>query len=164
MTQFLGAFKDDFYNAINVLPQSQSVAIVGNLSGTLLTAAQLSGAGDCYIVESAQTTAQTATTDTAANIILNLQTAVANAFKVPGAFSSSSVLPPSGAPNLFNISWTLTINNQNLTAGTLTLTGGTGVTLATAGTASATVITFTSFAVYVCTITGINSVLLTRVQ
>lgn len=163
MTQFLGAFRDDFYNALNVLPQSQSVAISGALSATVLTAAQLSGAGDCYIVESGQTSAQTATTDTAANIIASLQNAVATAWKTT-AFAQGSVVPPAGIPNLFNVTWTLTINNQNLTAGTLTLTAGTGVTLATAGTTSATVVTFSTFAIYVATITGPAAVTFTRVQ
>ncbi len=163
MTQFLGAFRDDFYNAINVLPQSQQVAITTALSGTVLTAAQLSGAGDCYIVESGQTAAQTATTDTAANIIANLQNGVANVWKAQTGFAPG-VFPPSGVTNLFNVAWTLTINNQNLTAGTLTLTAGTGVTLATAGTTSATVITFSTFGVYVGTVTGPATVTLTRVQ
>jgi hypothetical protein len=164
MTQFLGAFRDDYYNAINVLPNSQTVALSGALSATLLTAAQLSGAGDCYIVESGQTAAQTATTDTAANIIANLQNAVNTAWKGQTAFGSQTVVPPQGVPNLFNLTWTLSINNQNLTAGTLTLTAGTGVTLATAGTTSATVITFSTIAVYVGSITGPAAVTLTRVE
>lgn len=164
MTVFLGAFRDDYYNSVSVLPQSQQVAVTANLSATLLTAAQLSGAGDCYIIESTQTTAQTATTDTAANIIANLQNAVNTAWKGQTAFGSQTVVPAQGVPNLFNMTWTLTINNQNLTAGTLTLTAGTGVTLATAGTTSATVITFSTFAVYVCVVTGPANVTLTRVQ
>jgi hypothetical protein len=164
MTQFLGAFRDDFYNAVNVLPQSQFVAITTALSATVLTAAQMSGAGDCYIVESGQTAAQTATTDTAANIIANLQNAVNTAWKGQTAFGSQTVVPAAGVPNLFNLTWTLTINNQNLTAGTLTLTAGTGVTLATAGTASATAITFSTFALYVCAVTGPAAVTFTRVQ
>lgn len=161
---FLGAFRDDYYNALSVLPNSQYVALTGALSATVLTAAQLSGAGDCYIVESAQTSAQTATTDTAANIIANLQTAVATAWKGQTAFGSQTVVPPNGVPNLFNVTWTLTINNQNLTAGTLTLTAGTGVTLATAGTTSATVITFSTLAIYVASVTGPNAVTFTRVD
>jgi hypothetical protein len=164
VTQYLGAFRDDFYNSINVLPQSQSVAITTALSATVLTAAQLSGAGDCYIVESGQTAAQTATTDTAANIIANLQNAVATAWKGQTAYQATQVVPPNGVTNLFNVAWTLTINNQNLTAGTLTLTAGTGVTLATAGTTSATVITFSTFGVYVATVTGPAAVTFTRVQ
>jgi hypothetical protein len=149
---------------MNSLPQSQSVALTGALSATLITAAQLSGAGDCYIVESTQTSAQTATTDTAANIINNLQTAVGTAWKGQTAFGSQTVVPSSGVTNLFNLTWTLTINNQNLTAGSLTLTAGTGVTLATAGATSASVITFSTYAVYVCSVTGPAAVTFTRVQ
>src|ERR1700722_15247771 len=126
MTTFLGAFRDDFYNAVNVLPQSQTVALSGALSATVLTAAQISGAGDIYLVESGQTAAQTATTDTAANIIANLQNAVNTAWKGQTAFGSQTVVPPAGVPNLFNLTWTLSINNQNLAGGTLTLTGGRG--------------------------------------
>jgi hypothetical protein len=161
---FIGAFRDDYYNSLSVLPNSQTVALSGALSATLLTAAQLSGAGDCYITESGQTSAQTATTDTAANIIANLQNAVATAWKGQTAFGSTSVVPPNGVPNLFNVTWTLTINNQNLTAGALTLTAGTGVTLATAGTTSATVIAFSTLAIYVCTITCPAAVTFTRVD
>jgi hypothetical protein len=164
VTVYLGAFRDDFYNAMNVLTSSQSVALTGALSATLFTAAQLSGANDCYIINSTQTSAQTATFDTAANIINNIQTAVATAWKGQTAFGAQTVVPPNGASNLFNVTWTLTINNQNLTAGTLTLTAGTGVTLATAGTTSATVITFSTTAVYVCSVTGPAAVSFTRVQ
>jgi hypothetical protein len=160
----LGVFRDDYYNATNVLTQSQFVAISTALSGTVFTAAQLCGATDCYIVESGQTSAQTATTDTAANIIATLQNAIATAWKGQTAFSAQNVFPPNGVPNLFNVTWTLTINNQNLTAGTLTLTAGTGVTLATAGTTSATVITFSTTALYVAQVTGPATVTLTRVQ
>jgi hypothetical protein len=72
-------------------------------------------------------------------------------------------------PNLFNIAYTVTIINQNLTAGALTLTGGTGVTLATNGAQSATVITFAGavttpvIAIYVVTVTSPTTVLMTRV-
>ena len=68
------------------------------------------------------------TTDSAVNIIAAIQNAVATAYKQGlGAFAAG-VNPPPGVPNLFNMSWTLTINNQN--TGTLTLVAGTGVTLA----------------------------------
>jgi hypothetical protein len=164
MTQFLGAFRDDYFNSMNVLPQAQFVAISTALSATVLTAAQLSGSCDCYIVESGQTAAQTATTDSAANILANLSVAVNNAWKGQTAFGSQTVVPAPGLPNLFNVYWTLTINNQNLTAGTLTLTAGTGVTLATAGTTSATVVTFSTTALYVCNVTGPAAVTFTRVQ
>lgn len=159
----LGVFRDDYYNALAVLPQSQFVAVSGALSATLLPAVDLCGATDCYIVESGQTSAQTATTDTAANIIASLQTAIQTAVK-NASFGYQSVVPAIGIPNLFNAAWTLTINNQNLTAGTLTLTAGTGVTLATAGTTSATVVTFSTTAIYVGQITGPAAVTFTRVQ
>jgi hypothetical protein len=164
MTQFLGAFRDDYYNAINVLPQSQSTGLTGALSGTVLTAAQMSGAGDTYLVLSGQTAAQTATTDTAANLILNLQTAVANVWKTTSTFAGSQVVPPSGVPNLFNLTWTLTLNNQNTSSGALTLTAGTGVTLAAVGGLSSTVIAVTTVSVWVCSVTGTSGVTLTRVQ
>jgi hypothetical protein len=163
MTQYLGAFREDFYNAINVLPQSQSTAITTALSGTVLTAAQLSGSGDNYLVISGQTTAQTATTDTATNIIANLQNAVANAWKGQTGFAPG-VFPPSGVTNLFNIAFTLTINNQNTTSGALTLTAGTGVTLAALGGLSSTVVAVTTVSVWVVTVTGLAAVTITRVQ
>ena len=37
--------------------------------------------------------------------------------------------PPSGVPNLFNLTYTLTIINNNTGTGVITLTGGTGVTI-----------------------------------
>jgi hypothetical protein len=160
----LGVFRDDYYNAISVLPQSQFVATSANLSATVLTAAQMSGAGDCYIIASGQTTAQTATTDNAVNIIANLQNAVNTAWKGQTAFGSQTVVPASGVPNLFNLTWTLTINNLNATAGTLTLTAGTGVTLAAAGTLSSTVITFSTFGLFVLSVTGPATITMTRVQ
>src|ERR1700729_399132 len=125
---FLGAFRDDYYNAANVLSQSQFTAISTALSATVLTAAQMSGACDCYIVASGQTAAQTATTDSAANIIANIQNAVNTAWKGQTAFGSQSVVPAPGVPNLFNVTWTLTFNNQNTSTGAITLTPGTGVT------------------------------------
>jgi len=163
MTLLIGAFRDDFYNSVGILPQAQFVALSGALSGTLITAAQLCGAGDCYIVESGQTSAQTATTDTAANIVAYLQNATNVDVKAGGPFAGA-VTPPPGVTNLFNLFWTLTINNQNASAGTLTLTAGSGVTLATAGTTSATVVTFATEALYVCQVTGPNAVTFTRVQ
>lgn len=164
MTQFLGAFRDDFYNAISALPQSQSTGLTGALSGTVLTAAQLSGAGDTYLVLSGQTAAQTATTDTAANLIANLQTSVATTWGKVSQFSASTVVPSSGVPNLFNLTWTLTLNNQNTSSGALTLTGGTGVTLAAVGGLSSTVVAVTTVSVWVCSVTGPSGVTLTRVQ
>lgn len=120
----LGVFRDDFYNAVSVLPQSQFNTTT-QLTGTVLAASLIAGAGDCY-VNASGTAATAITTDSAINIIAAIQTAVATAYKAGlGAFAAG-VNPPPGVPNLFNCSWTLTINNQN--SGTMTLTGGAGVT------------------------------------
>jgi hypothetical protein len=124
---FLGVFRDDFYNAISVLPQSQYNATTQN--GGVLAAAILAGAGDCYVNLSGQAGAQALTTDSAVNIIAAIQAAVAVAYKQGlGAFSAG-VNPPPGVPNLFNLTWTLTMNNFNSASGAITLTGGTGVTI-----------------------------------
>jgi hypothetical protein len=118
----LGVFRDDYYNAISVLPQTQYTA-TAQASGTLAASA-IAGAGDCIVLSSGATAL---TTDTALNIITQVQNAVATAYKQGlGAFAAG-VNPPTGAPNLFNVTWTLTIVNTN--AGTLTLTAGTGVTI-----------------------------------
>jgi hypothetical protein len=118
----LGVFRDDYYNAVSVLPQTQYNAI-SQASG-VLSASVMAGAGDCYITSSGATAL---TTDSAINIIAAIQIAVANAYKQGlGAFAAG-VNPPPGVPNLFNVSWTLTILNTN--AGALVLTAGAGVTL-----------------------------------
>jgi hypothetical protein len=123
---FLGVFRDDFYNAISVLPQTQFNATT-LATTSVLPASLIGGAGDCYINASGGS-AVSYTTDSAVNIIAAIQNAVATAYKQGlGAFAAG-VNPPPGVPNLFNMSWTLTINNQN--SGTLTLVAGTGVTLA----------------------------------
>jgi hypothetical protein len=123
----LGVFRDDFYNAISVLPNSQYTTTVQN--GGVLAATQLCGAGDCYLSASGQAGAQALTTDSAINIIAALQAAVATAYKQGlGAFAAG-VNPPPGVPNLFNVAWTLTILNFNTASGAITLTGGTGVTI-----------------------------------
>ena len=166
---FKGVFSDDFYNAINVLPQSQQKSFTTSQVGTTLAASFLAGAGDCYITYSGQTVAQSQTTDSAVNIIAALQSAVATAYAGGLGGFAASVNPPPGVPNLFNMTWTLSIVNQNLTAGALTLTAGTGVTLATNGAQSATVITFAGavttpvIAIYVCQVTSPTTVLMTRV-
>lgn len=122
----LGVFRDDFYNAISVLPQTQYTATT-QATATVLAASALAGAGDCHIVASTQA-GVTLTTDSAINIIAQLQNAVATAYKQGlGAFSAG-VNPPPGVPNLFNTVWTLTIVNLN--TGVLTLAAGAGVTLA----------------------------------
>ena len=124
----LGVFRDDYYNAVSVLPQTQVVG-TSQVSGTVLSASLIGGAGDCYINSSGNTTAVALTTDSAINIIAQIQNAVATAYKQGlGAFAAG-VNPPPGVPNLFNVSWTLTLLNFNTSAGAITLSGGTGVTL-----------------------------------
>lgn len=156
----LGAFTSDYYNASSVLTNSAVSKITTALSATVLTAAQLSGAQDQYLNISGQTSAQTATTDTAANIIANLQNAVNLANIAAG---NPLGVQPAGVPNLVNLTYTLTIANANLTAGTLTLTAGTGVTI----TGSAAVV-FTAAAatptvgVYVVTVTSPTTINLNR--
>jgi len=112
----LGVFRDDYYNAISVLPHTQYTA-TAQASGTLAASA-ISGAGESAL-----------TIDTAINIIANIQIAVANAYKQGLGGFAAGVNPPPGVPNLFNVVYTLVIVNTN--AGTLTLTAaaGSGVTL-----------------------------------
>lgn len=118
----LGVFRDDFYNAAAVLPVSQYTA-TAQASGTIAASA-MAGAQDVNILASAATAL---TTDTAANIIAALQTAVATAYAASlGGFAASVNAPP-GVPNLFNLTYLLSIHNTD--ASTLTITGGTGVTL-----------------------------------
>ena len=166
----LGAFRDDFYNAINVLPESQAVA-GPTVTGTL-TAAQLTGAQEVIVaVGNGAAAAQTYTTDTAVNIIAALQSAVATAYKanVGGFASALGAVPAFGVPNLFNVGWTISIANQGTTANS-TLAAGTGVTLAGAnagytptvlvlGTPAAPVV-----ARYVATVTSAQTITLTRVS
>lgn len=121
----LGVFRDDFYNAVSALPQAQNTA-TAQATGTVLAASAIGGAGDCYIEASGQA-AVSFTTDSAVNIIAQIQNAVATAYKQGlGAFAAG-VNPPPGVPNLFNVAWTLTIVNLN--SATLTLVAGAGVTL-----------------------------------
>lgn len=122
---FLGVFRDDFYNAVNVLTALQ-FASTTQASGTL-SATVLAGATECYVSQSGATAL---TTDNAVNIIAQIQQAVATAIKASlagGAGFASGVAPPNGVPNLFNVTWTVYVRNTN--AGTLTLTAGTGVTI-----------------------------------
>lgn len=127
---YLGAFRDDLYNAVNVLTNAQLTATT-QASGTLLATA-LAGAVENYITSSGATAL---TTDTAANIVAQLQQAVAVAYKNSLSGFGAGVQPPSGVPNLFNLTFFVSIANTN--AGTLTLSAGTGVTL----TGTATVVT-----------------------
>jgi phage-related minor tail protein len=123
----LGVFRDDFYNAVSVLPQSQINSSTQN--GGTISATLLAGAGDVYASFSGQAGAQALTTDTAVNIIAQIQQAVATAYKQGLGTFAAGVNPPAGVPNLFNVVYTLTILNFNNTAGVITLTGGTGVTI-----------------------------------
>jgi cobalamin biosynthesis Mg chelatase CobN len=119
----LGVFRDDFYNAAAVLTETQ-YTVTAQASGTLAASA-IAGARLCAVLSSGATAL---TTDTALNIIAQIQNIVATAYKQGlGAFAAG-VNPPTGVPNLFNTTWTLQIVNIN--AGTLTLTAGAGVTLA----------------------------------
>jgi len=142
----LGVFRDDFYNAVSALAQSQFTATT-QATGTVLQATAIAGAGDCYIVASGQA-GVTLTTDSAVNIIAQIQNAVATAYKQGLGSFAAGVNPPNGVPNLFNTVWTLTIVNLN--TGVLTLAGGAGVTLAgtttvpTTGAARTYTVTITS--------------------
>jgi hypothetical protein len=148
----LGVFRDDFYNAISVLPQAQFNATT-LATGSVLPASLIGGSGDCYVSVSGGA-AVTYTTDSAINIIAAIQIAVANAYKQGlGAFAAG-VNPPPGVPNLFNVSWTFTLINLN--SASITLTGGTGVTIAAPG---GTVLTGTE-RIYVVTITSPTTVTL----
>src|ERR1700728_4815433 len=151
----LGVFRDDFYNAISVLPQAQFNATT-LATGSVLPASLIGGAGDCYINVSGGV-AVTYTTDSAINIIAAIQIAVANAYKQGlGAFAAG-VNPPPGVPNLFNVTWTLTISNFG--TGLLTLTGANGVTVL----GTTTTITASSQRVFLVTITSPTTVTLQSV-
>ena len=148
----LGVFRDDFYNAVSVLPQSQLTASTQN--GGTISATVLAGAGDCYASFSGQAGAQALTTDTAVNIIAQIQNAVATAYKQGlGAFAAG-VNPPPGVPNLFNMVYTLTILNFNSASGAITLSQGTGVTIT--GTATLAINTERTFIVTVTSPTTVT--------
>jgi hypothetical protein len=151
----LGAFRDDFYNAASVLPQSGIGAGYTSTAGTLL-AASIVGAGDQYVNISGQSTSFNITTDTAANIIATLQNIVATQYKAQITGFGAGVNPPVGVPNLFNLSFTLTLTNNN-SAGTVTIVGGTGVTVS--GTAT---IAFTASRTFVVQVTSPTTVTITN--
>ncbi len=146
---YLGAFRNDYYNAISVLTAAQyntTAQTSGVLSSTLLA-----GAVQNYIVSSGATAL---TTDSAADIISTLKNAIAVAVKASlagGSGFASGVSPPEGVPNLFNVSFLVSI--QNTEGATLTLTAGTGVTI----TGAATVTTGTT-RTYIVTVTGPSTV------
>jgi hypothetical protein len=167
---FKGVFSDDFYNAIHVLPAS---AAVNGPTGTgTLTGVQLTGALEVDLaVGNGAATAQTYTTDTAVNIIAALNNALATAYKSGlGAFAASVNPPTAGLPNLFNVSWTVTISNQGTTTASV-LANGTGVTLASqnAGLTSTSIpaaaaANTPAVTRYVVTVTSPTTVTFTRVQ
>jgi hypothetical protein len=151
-----GVFRDDFYNASAVLTQAQATATT-QATSTVYTASAMAGANQVFIEQSGNSGAQAVTTDTAANIIAWLQQAVAAQIKAQIAGLESGLNPPIGVPNLFNLSYTLTIVNSNTSAGVITLSGGTGVTIS--GTATVAV---GASRTYVVTITSSNAVTLTN--
>lgn len=166
----LGVFRDDFYNAIHVLPASQGTA-GPTTTGTLLATAIAGAVENMIAVGNGASAAETYTTDTAVNIIAQLQTAVAAAYKANvGGFNASLSSPPLGVPNLFNVSFTVSISNQGTTTASV-LAGGTGVTLATldAGLVATSIPAATAANTpvvtrYVVTVTSAQTVTFTRVQ
>jgi hypothetical protein len=124
----LGVFRDDFYNAVSALAQTQFTA-TAQASG-VLAASAIAGAGDVYVTSSGATAL---TFDSAINIIAQVQIAVANAYKQGLGSFAAGVNPPPGVPNLFNVSYTLTVLNTNAGALTLSAGAGSGVTLTGSG-------------------------------
>lgn len=156
----LGVFRDDFYNAIHTLPAVQFTAAEITATGTI-PAVDLAGALECVLQVGG--TSQTYTTDTAVNIIAQLQTAVAAAVKANvGGFVASLSAPPLGVPNLFNVTWVITFNSVATTGATLA--PGAGVTLAAMGTLSSTALGTSGQARYAAQVTSAYTVTLTRIQ
>jgi hypothetical protein len=126
----LGVFRDDFYNAMAVLPQNQynTISTAGALT---ISAANIAGATENYLAASGATTGVNYTTDTAANIIAQIQTALAK-----GAAANGGNGQPPGVPNLNSVSFYFELINNG--TGIVTLVGGAGVTLGT-GTETAAV-------------------------
>lgn len=143
----LGAFRDDVYNAVNVLTNAQ-VTATAQASG-VLQATALAGAVENYIVSSGATAL---TTDSAVNMIAQLQQAVAVAYKNSITGFGSSVNPLPGIPNLFNLTFFVAIENTN--GGTLTLTAGAGVTFV--GVATVTTVTTRTWVVAVTSPTTVT--------
>jgi hypothetical protein len=140
----LGVFRDDFYNATAVLPQSQYNGTTQ--SGGTLAAPLVAAATENYVAFSGQA-GISVTTDSAANIIGALQTALAKT-----AAANGGVGLPAGVPNLLNVSFFLQLINNN--SGTLTVTAGTGVTIN--GTATAATNTSRQFIVTVTSPTTVT--------
>lgn len=142
----LGIFRDDVYNPIGILPGAgykTTTQNAGTLAATLFTGAQ-----ENYVAASGQTTAQAITTDTAANIIAS----------VASALQSKATGFQPNATNLVNLAFLITIINNNTSSGAITLTGGTGVTITGTNTIAITV-----SRTYLVTITGTNTVTLQNV-
>jgi ABC-type branched-subunit amino acid transport system substrate-binding protein len=118
----LGCFRDDFYNISSTLPEIQFTT-TSQASGTLAASA-LVGASEVYVSQSGATAL---TTDTAANIISQLISAVQKS-------AAGAVL---GFPSVQGMIYTIYIRNTN--GGTLTLTAGTGVTITGTATLATTV-------------------------
>jgi hypothetical protein len=166
----LGVFRDDFYNAIHILPASQGTN--GPTTTGTLTAAMLAGALECVTaIGNGGAGGQTYTTDTAVNIIAQINSAVNAAYKANvGGFASSLGAQPAvaGIPNFFNVTWTITLAHQGTAASTLA--AGTGVTLASlnAGMVSSNIPLGAPNAPinsrWVVTVTSAQTVTLTRVQ
>ncbi len=157
----LGVFRDTFYNAIHALPAVQ--ASVGPAATGVIGASLMASAIENIIQVTG--TSQTFTTDTAANIIAALQTAVAAAAKanVGGFASALSENPPLGVPNLFNVSFIVTIDAMTAVTGA-TLAFGTGVTPVTGLSGlSNTALSLTAPNRYVCVVTGAASLTMQRV-
>lgn len=158
----LGVFRDDYYNAIHALPAIQ--ASVGPAATGTIVASQLSSAIENVVQVTGAS--QTFTTDTAVNIIANLQTAVTAAIKsnVGGLASALGAIPAPGAPNLFNVTFIVTIDAMSATVAA-TLAFGTGVSQGTALSGlSNTVMSITAPNRYVVAVTGAASVSFTRVS
>lgn len=147
----LGVFRDDYYNPMAALPQNQynTFATAGSLT---LSAALLAGAQECYINASATGGAVNYTTDTAANIIARMQNAVSAQLQATGNLQQSPGAAV-GIPNIFNVSYYLSIINSSA-GGTITLVAGAGVTLGT----GTNTIAVNSNRGYLVTVTGPNSV------
>jgi len=160
MAYVKGAFADDFYNAIHVLTKAQGVT--GPSATGVIPAAALAGAQVCFT--SVSGTSQTFTTDSAVNIIAQLQSALATQYKAQISGFGAQVNPPvAGLPNLFNVSWIVEINTSGVaTAGTLAY--GTGVTATSVNSLSTTALPTAGYTKFVVTVTGPASVNFQRVQ
>lgn len=136
---YIGVFRDNFYSPANVLPPGKYSAIATANSG-VIPAVNLVGGVETYLVSSGTSTAAL-TTDSAANI---------------SAALTALGVPPANGPVYTGTSWLLKI--KNTFSGTLTLTGGTGVSFASSGTNT---IATSSLRTYIAAVTGPNLITLT---